>query len=436
MTHASTGGRRRAMTRLASLPIVAVTIAAMTPMPAHAASTRLIAMPATAEAREGTCAEPTDVSQQDAWANQMIAPQRAWPFTRGSGVTIAVLGSGVDANHPQLKGRVKAGLDAIAPAGTAQDDCLGAGTQVAGVIAAAAATTGGFAGVAPLATILPIRIATATTSGALVAPPEVLASGIDAAVRLGADVIAVAAVTYTDTAALRAAVAAALARNIVVVAAVGDLGDATATNPDPFPAMYPGVLGVGAVDRTGRAWTKSQHGAYVDLVAPGVGVTTLQRGQGTVSADGTAIACGYVAGAAALVRSRRSLVTAAEINQVLVATAATSVGGESYGYGIVNAYAAVTEQLVSATPVALPVVVRPDGESSSIWASSRRIALAGAGVALVLALAVALAAVTLPRGRRRAWRTRLAAAPRTDIEPDEPGPPVQLFDEHQPARDS
>lgn len=387
---------------------------------------------ASAAAVRETCAAAGETSTDVPWAQQALAPERAWPFTRGARIVVAVLDSGVDANAPQLRGRVSPGLNVVTGSGPAQDDCAGHGTAVAGVIGARQAGTTGFGGIAPDVTILPIRVAVTPTSGTWVAPPDVLARGVTAAVALGATVIAVSTITYTDTAELRDAVAQAQTQAVTVIAAVGDLGGAGDENPTPYPAAYPGVIGVGAVGRTGERWEKSQHGAYVDLVAPGAEVTTLQRGQGTAVVSGTGVACGFVAGAAALIRAKRGAsATPAEIRRVLQATAVANAGGAEYGHGLVNPYAAVTEQLIRATPRALPGLGGPPSDAPSAWARSRQVAIAGTGIALLAVLGVAFAALTLPRGRRRFWRSSLAPRPQGVTEPDEPGPPLRLFEDGQ-----
>lgn len=360
----------------------------------------------------------------------MLGPERVWQFTRGGRVTVAVLDSGVDASHPQLAGRVTEGFDAVAGAGPANTDCLGTGTQVAGVIAARKSQSAGFVGVAPDVTILPIRVIAEQRAEGPVADPAVLARGITAAVDRGADVIAVSTITYTDSPALQAAVSNALNRNVIVVAAAGDR--ASDGNPTPYPAAgYSGVLGVGAIEQSGEVWSASQRGGYVDLLAPGAGVVTLQRAGGMTTATGTGLACGFVAAVAALARAKRGASTpASDIRRVLLATAVPTAAGPEYGFGVVNPYAAVNDQVPRSSAEPLPALVRPSDEPSSEWTRSRELAIAGTLVALVAVVVVLVLAVALPRGRRRFWRSALAAPPpATDDDQDEPGPPVLLFDE-------
>jgi membrane-anchored mycosin MYCP len=405
--------------RIFAVACVAVAACAAGPSPAMAAP---------------KCADPGEILAPVPWSQQMLAPESVWPFTRGDGTIVAVLDSGVDANQPQLKGRVSAGFDAVTGSGSANTDCLGTGTQVAGVIAGRKVSSSGFTGWAPGVTILPIRVVADRTSDGLIADPHVLARGIKAAVDGGANVIAVSAISYSGTDELHSAVDNALAKGVIVIAAVGDQGDVNGANPTPYPAQYTGVLGVGAMGQTGERWSKSQHGQYVDLVAPGAEVVTLQRGQGMTVVDGTGVACGFVAATVALARARRGASARDyEIRQVVLGTTTPTPGGPGYGHGLVNPYAAVNNQVVKATPAPLPALASSTKtDTASAWARSRDLAIVGTGVALLAVFCVVLATATLPRGRRRFWRAGTAPTPRSSTEPDEPGPPLPLF-EDRPA---
>jgi hypothetical protein len=380
------------------------------------------------------CAQPGPTFGSVPWQDDLLAPQRVWLSTRGDGMQIAVLDSGVDANQPQLRDHVTRGFDAVRNKPGANTDCLGTGTQVAGVIAAKPMNSTGLVGLAPGVTIVPIRVVADNASGTEPAEPAILARGIDAAVEQKVDVIVVSVVTYQDTPALARAVADAQAKGIVVVAAVGDLGDKNDSNPDPYPAKYPGVIGVGAIDHTGQRWAKSQYGAYVDLVAPGADVVTLAPGHGMVSASGTGLAAGIVGAAAALVRARRSdSVQPNEIETALLGTTTPVQAGPGYGKGIVNPAAAINNDVVDAAPVRLPPLSGSATAGDPAAARSRDLAIAGAGVALVVVFLIVVGAATLPRGRRRFWRAILAAKAPASVEPDEPGPPLPLFDENPEA---
>src|ERR1700760_1637695 len=175
------------------------------------------------------------------WAQRALSFSSVWPLTRGAGVTVAVVDSGVDAN-PQFGTRVTEGFD-LAPASVgvpAGADCVGPGPSVASIIPAAPVAGVSFAGVAPAARILSIKV---TNSDSF--PGTLAAQAIRAAVAAGAQVVNLSLATTVSTPALASAVRFAEASDVVVVAAAGN------DNPDggsgPFyPAAYPGVLSVGA----------------------------------------------------------------------------------------------------------------------------------------------------------------------------------------------
>jgi hypothetical protein len=289
--------------------------------------------------------------------------------------------------------------------------------------------------VAPLTTILPVRTLSSDGFDTPSVKPAVLARGIAWAVGHGADVIDIATPTYADHPALRAAVETALAKGVLVVAAVGDLARAEGGDRIPYPAAYPGVLGVGAIDREGNRWAQSPAGEYVDLVAPGVGVTTLQRGAGMLAeANGTGLASGFVAATAALARARRRASMDSDAIMRLLLTTATPapLGPRSaqYGHGVVNPYAAVNDFAADTAPAPLPGLARQPDEGDPAWVRSRSLAIAGTVGAAAIVVVVLVAAVAVPRGRRRLWRPEVASPGQHEpIEPDEPGPPVGLFDE-------
>lgn len=327
----------------------------------------------------------------------------------GHGITVAVLDSGVDGAHPQLRDRLTGGVDLV-DGGNGRVDCVGHGTAVASVIAARPRSGSGLRGLAPGVRILPIRVTDRHDSDG-----EVVGSGLDAkgiaqavhrATAARVDVINLSLSTGTDERELREAIAAAVAADIVVIAAAGnghDQGD-----PIPYPAAYPGVLGVGAVDASGHRVATSQVGTYVDLVAPGERVVGAQPGGGHAELTGTSLAAPFVAATAALLRQYRPDLDAAGVVRRLLATADPAPGARpspDYGYGVLNPLRALTEVLPAGaapprtTPVASPppLVAAPAGVSMSMAVS------VAAGV-VSAAVLLSLVAATMSAGRRRRWR--------------------------------
>ncbi|WP_233598960.1 type VII secretion-associated serine protease mycosin [Amycolatopsis sp. WAC 01375] len=390
----------------------------------------------------GVCHDPDPARppvRAQPWAQQLLSPQRVWPYSKGSGVLVAVVDSGVDADHPQLArpGKVRAGRD-FHQAGSLPGafDCVSHGTGVAGVIAADPAAGIGFHGVAPDAEILPVRISDRDfddRGGSLRIDPQVVANGIRYATDQGAKVINLSLAGQDDFAVIRDAVAYAVSRDALVIAAAGNTQRESATELPSYPAAYDGVLGVGAIDIDGALMPGSQIGRYVDIVAPGAKVLAPTRAGGHVYTDGTSYAAPFVSGTAALVRSAWPRLTAPEVARRLMATANPARGGlhsQAFGAGVVDPYRAVTDSMDTDTPGALPALVPtpPDQGQLDRAAARENSATAAkwltvvAGVAMVLAL---LVAVLRPRGRRRGWRPGRAAA--VAAEPAVIEPPEQIF---------
>jgi subtilisin family serine protease len=399
-----------------------------------------VALPAgtAAAAPEENCTTPPPVSDAGSWALKMLAPERIWPLTRGAGITVAVLASGVDANHPQLHGHVDAGYDATTDKPGANTDCLGLGTEVAGVIAAQAGGAGGAVyGVAPGVRIQPVRV---VASGGL-GPPNVdvgqLARGIKWAVDHQVDVICVAVTAYAADPQVQQQIRYAHDKGVAVVAAAGDQGNSRNGNPSPYPAAFADVIGVSALGPDGHTWSDTGNGPYVTVAAPGATVTTLARGTGLTTVDGTGVAAGFVAGSIALLLAHDGKLEPGVVLQKVIATATPPpVGPRSitYGYGTINPYRLVSERIDGLLPKQMtplePSPPSPEEQArADAWSNSARIALWLTGGVLVLVLVVLVAGAAVPRGRRRRWRPGLAAGPVERAEPEEPPPPVALFDD-------
>lgn len=347
--------------------------------------------------------------------DDVYAPKRLAPIATGKGVRVAVIDSGVDATHPQLQGQVEKGADFLHGDDNGRQDCVGHGTAVASLIAAAPSPETGFQGLAPGATIIPVRISEQTEiDGKAVGDrgtPAQFAQAIDWAVDQGhAQVINLSLVMTSSNAEVEAAVGRALQAGVVVVAAAGNHGDDEAGDTTPFPAGFPGVIGVGAVAPDGTRASFSQKGDYVDLVAYGQGVTVAARGSGHTTDQGTSFSTPFVAATVALILQRFPQLTPAQVLQRLQATADPPPGAaDEYGAGLLNPYRAITESLSPATRnAAAPQVMHPDDPAAAALAArrahSRQMALWFAAIGAGLVILLAAAALITRRGRDRRWR--------------------------------
>jgi type VII secretion-associated serine protease mycosin len=264
----------------------------------------------------------------------------AWDVAdTGAGATVAVLDTGVDADHPELAGALVPGFDAVHEDSQPEDD-NGHGTAVAGVIGAATGNGVGIAGVAWNARIMPVKVLGADGVGTDVD----IAQGIVWAADHGADVINLSLGGPGASTALDQAVQYAQSKDAVVVAAAGNESSPALH----YPAGAPGVLGVTATDSAGRFAWFSNHGPWVTLAAPGIDIRTTAAVPGATPAlaneTGTSFSSPIVAGVAALVRERHPAWGWDSVAWELVRTArdAGPAGiDDSYGYGVVDAAAAL-----------------------------------------------------------------------------------------------
>ncbi|MFI5713011.1 type VII secretion-associated serine protease mycosin [Kribbella sp. NPDC051620] len=393
---------------------------------------------------KGACSNPEPAHptvRMLPWAQQLLMPQRVWPYSTGTGVTVAVVDSGVDADHPQLRrpGKVLPGRDFFLVGKLPGNyDCVSHGTAVAGLISADAAPGIGFQGIAPGARILPVRVSDREANdsgGTRTIDSNVLAAGIKYAADRGAKVMNLSMAGPANQPQVRAAIAYAVRKDVVIVAAVGNGQQDRAQRVPSYPAGYPGVIGVGAIDISGARANSSQIGAYVDLMAPGAGVLSTTRRAGHAYVDGTSFAAPFVAATAALVRSAWPKLTAAQVAQRLRATASPARGGagsQEYGAGVVDPYRAVTEGLDASKGRAMPPMAEPPVDQQQLavvawWVAAGNEARAMTGLALAGVATVILVSAILAAGRRRRWTAARTSLPRSRRPQAPEPPPDQLF---------
>lgn len=398
----------------------------------------------------------SDVSATPAGQRQLDL-STAWQFSRGEGQTVAVIDTGIRPG-PRL-GAVEPGGDYI---GTTDGltDCDGHGTLVAGIVAGQPGDDG-FSGVAPAARLLGLRTASAAISPRLsgddprttrvITDITALSRAIVHAADLGARVITISTTTClpadrnVDQSPLGAALRyAAVEKDVLIVAAAGDAGqtgsvggggEACESNPltdlsrpqDPrnwagvtslsVPSWWhPYVLSVASLATSGRPSGFTMAGPWVGVAAPGediVSVSNREDGglanalpgnQGKpVPLSGTGYAAGYVAGVAALVRSRYPDLNAMQVAHRIVATAHNSARAPSdvVGAGLIDPVAALTWELAPvADPAATPAKKVPVPPAPQPEDPAPRI-VAFAGTALLAGLVVAVATGAAAAARRR-----------------------------------
>jgi subtilisin family serine protease len=209
-------------------------------------------------------------------------------------------------------------------------------------------------------------------------------------------------------------------KGAIVVAAVGNAHDEQRTGPDavPYPAAYRGVVGVGAIGPDGLRLSTSYVGPHVDLVAPGGNVTAAVRlGGHRQDWAGSSFAAAFVSATAALLISADSDLSAAEVIQLLFASADPPAGSrEGYGHGVVDPYRALTERYDLRRPMVEQSVPEPVHDPQA-RARERRWHLDGQLAGLVTLTATSAAALALlagsvwRRGRREGWRPARRASP-------------------------
>lgn len=267
---------------------------------------------------------------QYALVKMSIGPAHA--LALGRGVRVAVIDSKIDAEHPDLAGVVVSSFDATGRTTQVND---GHGTAVAGIIS----SRGALKGVAPQAEIMAVRAFAALNSQQPIASSTfILLRAIEWAVTNGARVLNMSFVGPKDGA-VQAIIEAAQKRNAIVVAAAGNGGSQA---PPAYPAAYPGVIAVTAIDALDRRYDHANRGSYISVSAPGVEVLATADGGRYAFLSGTSFAAAHVSGIVALLLERdaslhpQSVLTALSGSAVDLGPAGHD---EDFGFGRADALA-------------------------------------------------------------------------------------------------
>lgn len=274
---------------------------------------------------------PQDAEYGKQWYLDAVSLPKAWDITRGAqDVTIAVLDTGVNVSHPDLKGRLLPGYDVVNHDSDPADD-NGHGTFIAGIIGAASNTTG-IAGVNHNSKILPVKVASADGEYA----DSDIVEGIYYAIDHGADVINMSYGAYYLDQIEEEAIWEAYEKGIVLVGAAGNDG----VSDPSYPASYDPVISVEATNQSGGLADFSNYGEWSDLSAPGKSIysTNYKSSPLYKYGSGTSFSAPIVAGIAGLLKAKHPEWGPAEIEWALELGASKGKWGLKGGYGIVDAY--------------------------------------------------------------------------------------------------
>jgi len=275
------------------------------------------------------------------WGVDRVDADLAWAVSKGNGVKVAIIDTGIDKDHPDLVANLKGGVNFTSRFSTRWNDDNGHGTHVAGIVAAVDNTIG-VIGVAPEAHLYAVKVLDRNGSGYV----STVIKGIEWAKNNGMQVVNMSLGTASDVQALHDAVDAAYAAGLVLVAAAGNSGDGNgSTNEVIYPAKYSSVIAVAATASDDSKPTWSSEGAEVELAAPGLNIRSTWNDGQYKTISGTSMATPHVAGTVALVLGKGGIISPAEVRALLQVTADDlgPLGRDNfYGYGLVDAEESVT----------------------------------------------------------------------------------------------
>ncbi len=270
------------------------------------------------------------------WNLPQIETEAGWNVSKGStDVIVAVVDTGVDLNHSDLRDHLISGYNAIQPGARPADD-VGHGTHVAGVIGALVNNNLGVAGMSWYNRVMPVKVLDSSGAGSTYA----VAQGIIWATDHGAKVINMSLGNYADAQFLHEAIKYAYDRDVVLIAASGNDN----TNRPGYPAAYPEVLGVAAVDARKQKAAFSNYGDYIGVAAPGVNIASTYPNNQYAALSGTSMASPHVTALAALIRSVNPKLKNTEVYRIIRQTAMDlgPAGKDQYfGHGLIDVASAL-----------------------------------------------------------------------------------------------
>lgn len=265
------------------------------------------------------------------WNLPSIEAEKGWNVSKGDEqVIVAVLDTGVQSNHPDLKGKLIEGVNLVDEEAEPDDD-VGHGTHVSGIIGATVNNGEGVAGVSWFNKIMPVKVLDSSGAGST----YTVAQGIIWAVDHGAKVINMSLGNYAEADFLHDAIKYAYEHDVVMIAASGNDN----TDRPGYPAAYPEVFAVAATDSNKEKASFSNYGDYIDVAAPGDGIASTYPGSQYAALSGTSMASPHVAALAGLIRSVNPELSNVEVMEIM-RKSAIDLGDEGkdnyFGYGEID----------------------------------------------------------------------------------------------------
>lgn len=261
------------------------------------------ALPATA--RPYTRFHSSVFSHVPLGVEQVGAPE-VWSLSRGQHIKVAVIDTGIDSRHPDLRATVRGGYHVLAP-GLPADDDNGHGTHIAGTIAAH--RRGGLSGVAPGASVYAVK----AFDHAGTAFISDLVRAIEWSIRAGMHIINMSFGMREPSRALYDAIQSAEQAGVFVIASAGNGG---AREQVDAPAIFPQTIAVGALTEEAETAPFSKDGAHVDVFAPGVDIYSTRPGGGYQQLSGSSMATAHVSGVLALMLALRPQLKPEELRRI------------------------------------------------------------------------------------------------------------------------